>query len=301
MKNRYLRLFALLAALFVLLAAPAQARARRAPITVTDDHGATITLAAPAHRIIALAPNVTEILFALGLGRDVVGVSSYSTYPPAAAKLPVVFSYTALKLEQILSLKPDLIVAAAIVPQSALTKLRSLHLTVLMTDPHDIGGILHDIRLVGTAAGVSGAATALVSHLQGRINRVESVVRRARTHPRVFYEIDNTGYTAGHGSFVDALIGLAGGVNVAGTIMNPYPQLSKEKLLSLNPQIIFLGDSNYGVTPASVAKRPGWSAISAVKLHHVYAFNDDLASRPGPRIVDGLETLAREIHPELFH
>lgn len=299
--KRIAGILAILVTLSGLLAAPAQARGGRAAIVVKDDHGTTITLAAPARRIISLAPNVTEMLFALDLGHDVVAVSSYSTYPAAAAKLPVVITYTSVKLEKILSLKPDLLVAASIVPQATIARLRGLHLTVLVADPHSLAGILHDIRIIGTAAGVSHTANALDARLQGRINDVEAAVRHATTHPRVFYEIDNTGYTAGHGSFIDALIGMAGGVNVAGRIMNPYPQLSKEKLIALNPQVILLGDANYGVTPASVAARPGWSVISAVKLHHVYSFNDDLVSRPGPRIVDGLEIMARRIHPELFH
>jgi iron complex transport system substrate-binding protein len=148
---------------------------------------------------------------------------------------------------------------------------------------------------------VPGRARALAASLQKRINAVETVVRRARTHPRVFYEIDSTLYTAGHGSFIDALITLAGGVNIAGTVMNPYPQLSAEKVIAADPQYIILSDARYGTTVASVAARPGWSRISAVRHHHVYPFNDDLASRPGPRIVLGLETLARLLHPELFH
>ncbi len=283
-----------------LAAAPASARAATV-ITVTDDHGTAITLAAVPHRLIALAPNVTEILFALGLGREVVGVSSYSNYPAAATKLPVVFTYTGMNYEKAISLKPDLIVAAALVPAATVAKLRSLHLTVLVTDPHDLAGILRDIRLVGAATGAGATANALSARLQARIDHVRAVVRTARTHPRVFYELDSTLYSVGRGSFVDALITAAGGVNVAATSSNPYPQLSREALLAANPDDYILGDATGGVTPASVAARPGFALLAAVKHHHVYAFNDDLASRPGPRIVDGLETLARIIHPELFH
>jgi iron complex transport system substrate-binding protein len=283
------------------MAAHASLQATPSTITVVDDHHTRIVLHKVPRRLIALAANVTEILFALGLGPEVVGVSSYSTYPPAATKLPIVINYTTLNLEEILRLKPDLLVAAAIVPQSIIIKLRSAHLTVLVTDPHDLAGILHDIVLVGTATGVPGRARGLAARLQKRINAVETVVRRARTHPRVFYEIDSTLYTAGHGSFIDALITLAGGVNVAGTVMNPYPQLSAEKVIAADPQYIILSDARYGTTVASVAARPGWSRISAVRHHHVYPFNDDLASRPGPRIVLGLETLERLLHPELFH
>jgi iron complex transport system substrate-binding protein len=294
-----LRSLALLCVLLALLAIPAQARPTSSSITVVDDQHTTITLAAPPRRIIALAPNVTEILFALGLGPEVVGVSTYSNYPKAAAKLPVVINYTGLNLEKIVALKPDLLVAAAIVPQTIVTKLRNLHYTVLMTDPHDLAGIMADIRLVGTACGVPGAAQTVVAGMQQRIDAVHTALAHITARPRVYYELDNTYYTVGRGSFMDALITLAGATNIAGKVANPYPQLSAEKVIAADPQYIILGDTPF-VAPSAVAKRPGWSLISAVKAHRIYPFNDDLASRPGPRIVLGLETLARLLHPEVF-
>lgn len=289
-------------ALFIAFAAPTNStvHATSTTITVTDDNGTVITLPSTPHRLISLAPNVTEIFYALGLGKEVVGDSSYSDYPAAAKKLPVVINYTTLAQEKLLSLKPDLIVAADIVPQTTIDKLRSLHLTVLMTNPHDIGGILRDLTLVGAATGAAKQAATLVASLQTRINRVKGIVAKAKGRPTVFYELDPTLYTVGPGSFVDSLITLAGGKNiVAGA--NPYPQLSKEKLFAANPQDYVLGDATNGaVTPAAVAARPGFSVLQAVTAHHVYSFDDNLASRPGPRIVDGLEKLAVLIHPALF-
>jgi iron complex transport system substrate-binding protein len=278
-------------------AAPAHARPSPSPIVVVDDHHTTLTFATPPKRIIALGPNVTEILFSLGLGSRVVGVSAYSNYPAAARKLPVVYTLNGPILEKILALKPDLLISASLVLPLTVNKLRSLHLKVLVTDPHDIPGILHDITLIGAAAGVPAAATREVAGLQRRINVVTATVAPLKSRPTVFYELDKTLYTVGHGSFMDSLITMAGGRNVAAGVNNPYPQLAAEALLADNPQVILLGDAAYGITAASVAARPGWSAISAVKHHHVYPFNDDLASRPGPRIVDGLERLARLLHP----
>ncbi len=202
-------------------------------------------------------------------------------------------------IEKIIALRPDLLVSADIVGKPVITKLRSLGLKVLETNPHDIPGILHDIEMVGTAAGVGPAAVREVAALQHRIDAVEAKVRTITSRPSVYYELDNTYYTAGRGTYMNTLITMAGGINVAGTI-DGYPQLSAEKLLVANPQYIILGDAAYGVTAATVAKRPGWSSMAAVKAHHVFAFNDDLASRPGPRIVDGLEQLARILHPEFF-
>ncbi|MDB5073922.1 MAG: putative transporter substrate binding protein precursor, partial [Chloroflexi bacterium] len=144
-------------------------------------------------------------------------------------------------------------------------------------------------------------ASSVVAKLQSRIRAVETATQHVATHPSVYYELDKTLYTVGHGSFMDSLITMAGGANVAGSIQNPYPQLSSEKLLTANPSFIILGDAAYGISAAQVAARPGWSIITAIKLHHIYPFNDDLASRPGPRIVDGLEKLAHILHPEAFH
>jgi len=297
------RILALLLVALGLLAVPARgtnAAASRAAITVVDDHGTTLTLPATPRRVISLAPNVTEILFSLGLGREVVGVSSYSNYPAAAAKLPIVFNLTSLNIEKIVALKPDLLITAGIVPQVSIDKLRGLRLPVLTTDPSDLPGILKDIRLVGTATGATPAATAEVAGLRRRIDHVGTLVSHSKDRPRVFYELDPKAlFTGGHGSFIDNLITLAGGVNIAGKINNPYPALSAEKLIASDPQYIILGDYYEGTSIASVGARPGFGAISAVRNHHVYGINDDLVSRPGPRIVDGLEKIAEIIHPGL--
>ena len=186
--------------------------------------------------------------------------------------------------------------AATLLRHSSITAAPAPIATIAITPPIRL---LVDV-LVGVAAGVGDTANRNVAALQRRIATVEAKVQTVTTRPSVYYELDSTYYTVGHGSYMDTLITMAGGVNVAGSIQNPYPQLSAEKLLVDNPQFVILGDAAYGVSPASVGKRPGWSGIAAVKAHHVVAFNDDLASRPGPRIVDGLEQLTHILHPELY-
>jgi iron complex transport system substrate-binding protein len=296
-----LRVFAPVLLILVLLAPPVSASPSSGTITIVDDHGTTLTLHHIPRRIIAMAPSCTEILFALGLGSRVVAASIDSNYPAAAQRLPVVVDYYTANLERIEALKPDLLVAASFNSPAIIARLRSLGLPVLVTDPSTVAGILHDITLVGTATGVPGKAATVVAALQQRIEVVEKTVRRAATHPRVFYEIDTSYYTAGRGSFVDSLISMAGGTNITGGIHNAYPQVSAETIIAGDPEVIFLGDGPAGVTVASVLARPGWNAVSAVQQRRVYLFNDDLVSRPGPRIVLGLETLAHLIHPELFH
>ena len=128
-------------------------------------------------------------------------------------------------------------------------------------------------------------------------------IRAVTVRPRVFYEVDPTLYTAAQGTYIDSMIALSGGTNIAAAIKTPYPQLSNETVIADDPQYIILGDSKPfagGVTVARVVARPGWSVISAVKEHRIYPFDDDLASRPGPRIVLGIEAMAHLLHPEAF-
>lgn len=286
-------------------AGPARAQAHRATsaISVVDDHGARVVLAKTPQRIIALAPNVVEILYALGLGSRVVGVSADSDYPAAATHKPVVLSYPAgANLEKIIALHPDLLIAAGI-DAAYMPKLRSLRLPTIVLDPSTIAGILHDIVIAGTATGRAAAAETLARSLQARIDAVARRMRHVTTHPTVYYEIDygkTGGYTYGAGSFGDALITMAGGANLGRSGAGAYPLLSPEKIIGLNPQVIVLGNAAYGVTARSVRARPGFSAITAVRAGHIYPFDDSLVSRPGPRIVDGLEGLARLLHPEAF-
>ena len=284
-------------------AAPVGAHAAATTIIVVDDHHTRVVLRGVPRRIVALAPNVVEILYALGVGRHVVGVSQDSTYPPAAAHKPVVVTYSGgPNLEKIVALRPDVLIAAGI-DASYLPKLRSLRLPIIVLDPQTIGGILHDITIAGVATGTDGVAHALVPRLQARIDTVTRRVRRAVSRPHVYYEYDFDkagGWTYGRGSFGDAVITMAGGYNVGRAGAGPYPQLSPEQIIGLNPQVIVLGDAAYGVSSRSMRERPGFDAVRAVQLNHIYPFNDTLVSRPGPRIVDGLEQLARLLHPKVF-
>lgn len=285
------------------IAAGAGVRTRMAAISVTDDHHARVTLSGVPRRIVALAPNVVEILYAIGMGGRVVGVSQDTDYPAAATRKPIVLSYPAgANVEKIVALHPDLLVAAGI-DASYLPKLRALHLPTIVLDPSSIDGILHDITIAGTATGASAAAGALVMRLQARIEAVRARIRRASARPRVYYEFDFSkagAYTYGRGSFGDALITLAGGDNVGRAGAGAYPLLSPEKIIGLNPQVIVLGDAAFGISASSVRGRPGFRAIAAVQGGRIYPFNDTLVSRPGPRIVDGVEAMAHLLHPEAF-
>ncbi len=190
---------------------PAQAHTLRAPITVVDDQHTTLTFAVPPKRIISLAPNVTEILFSLGLGKEVVGVSVSSDYPKAALKLPIVYTLNGPNLEKILALKPDLLISAAIVPQTTVNKLRALHSKGTGNQPDRQSGILHDITIVGKAASVPAVMAVKRSGRAPGADQGRGLCRRHcyLTAGTVFYELDKTLYTVGRSSFMDSMITMA--------------------------------------------------------------------------------------------
>lgn len=277
-----------------------------APITLTDGLGRTVTLAAPAQRVISFAPSNTEILFAIGAGAQLVGRDDPSDYPAEAQNVASIGSlYGAMNTEAIVALQPDLILAAEINNPEQVQALEDLGLTVyLLANPQDFDGLYENLSIVGRLTGRETEAQALGQALKARVEAVLLKLDGVTTRPKVFYELDATDptkpYTIGDGTFMNVLIQLAGGDNIAAGLGNPYPQISSEELVKQNPDIILLGDAAYGVTPEVVQQRAGWDAIAAVQNGNVVAFDDNLASRPGPRLVDGLETLAKLLHPELF-
>ena len=275
-------------------------------IEMTDGLDRAVSLAAPAQRIVSLAPSNTEILFALGASSQVVGRDDFSDDPEQALAVPSVGgSMGSYNLEAITALNPDLVLAAEINTPDQVQSLQDLGITVFyLSNPVDLEGMYNNLTIVGQLTGHSTEAETLVASLQKRVDAVNTAVANAATTPVVFYELDGSEpskpWTTGSGTFLDALITQAGGVNAAADLNGQYGQLSIEALLLRNPDIILLGDAAYGMTAEQVAARPGWNALTAVQTNQIYGFDDDMVSLPGPRLVDGLETLAKLIHPELF-
>ncbi len=284
----------------------ATATAAPAPINLTDGLSRTIELAAPAQRIISLAPSNTEILFALGAGQQVVGRDALSDYPAETTAVVSIGSLLdKLNTEAIVALKPDLILAAEINSPEQVKALEDLKLTVYwLPNPKKFEDLYTNLETVGKMTGQSAEATKLIDSLKARYDAVIKTVSTAKNAPTVFYELDATDptkpWTAGPNSFIDTMLTLAGGRNVGTALKDPFAQISSEELVAQNPDIIVLGDAAYGVTPDSLAQRAGWNALSAVKNKQIFTFDDNLISRPGPRLIDGLEQLAKLIHPELF-
>jgi iron complex transport system substrate-binding protein len=276
------------------------------PLTLTDDAGRSVTLPADPRRIVSLAPSNTEIACILDACGALVGVTDFDNYPAEAATKPKVVVNAEVDVEKVVAADPDLVLAAGneLTPTSVINKLVLLGYPVLVLYPKDLHGVYADITLVGRALHVETKAAAVVAGLTSREEVVAATVAGAE-RPRTFYEVgvyQGLIYTAGADSFLESLIATAGGEPVTGDRLSTAIQL--EQLVTADPQLILLGDAAYdpSITPASVASRAGWSGIAAVRTGRIVVMLDDqLITRPGPRIIDGLEALARAIHPELFH
>jgi iron complex transport system substrate-binding protein len=203
------------------------------------------------------------------------------------------------------ALKPDLVLAAEINPPELVKQLEDLGLTVYyLKNPLTLEEMYKNLEIVGQLTGHD--VTKLVDSLKARVAAVDEKVKTVTEKPVVFYEIDATDatkpYTYGPGTFGDLLITRAGGVNLATAagITDPYPQVSLEQVVATDPNLIVLGDSMWGVSPEAVKARAGWDVLEAVQNDRIFPFDDNLVSRPGPRLVDGLEQLAKLLHPDLF-
>jgi cobalamin transport system substrate-binding protein len=274
-------------------------------LTLTDGLGREVTLNGLPQRIISLAPSNTEILFAIGAGAQVVGRDQLSDFPEEAKSATDIGStFEALNTELIVSLKPDLVLAAEINTPEQVKQLDDLGVTVYyLNNPTTLEEMFDNLELVAQMTGHSEEAATLIGSLKARVAAVDEKIATVSAHPSVFYEMDGTDpakpYTAGKGTFITQLIERAGGENIAADL-DRYPQLSLEQVVAADPDFIILGDARYGVSPESIAERPGWENLKAVKNEQVVPFNDDLVSRPGPRLVEALEELAKLLQPELF-
>jgi iron complex transport system substrate-binding protein len=275
-------------------------------ISLTDGMGRVVSLPAPARSVVSLAPANTEILYAIGAGKQVVGRDSFSDYPEAAkAVQDIGGSMGKYNNESIVALHPDLVLAGAINPPELIASLEQLGLKVyFLQNPITLEDMYTNLEIVAKLTGHSAEAATLVDSLKTRVAALDAKIVPLSSAPTVFYELDATDptkpYTGGPGSFVDMLLKRAGGINAGATLQGQWAQISLEDLLVVNPAIIILGDSAFGETPEKAAARTGWGALAAVKDHQVFPFDDNLISRPGPRWVDGLEALAKILHPGLF-
>ncbi|HMK93218.1 MAG TPA: cobalamin-binding protein [Thermoleophilia bacterium] len=275
------------------------AAASSGPITVTDDAGQQVTLDQPAARVVSIAPANTEIAFAIGAGDKVVAGTSYDDYPAQAKSLPKIGDFQSPSVEKIVSFKPDLVLATLGIQAGLRTKLEKLGVKVYAVDPATLDKTYADLTNLGRLLGVSDKADALVAQMKQRAQAVTDKTASAQS-AKVFVEIYSKPLmTAGKGTLISDLVKLAGGSNIGDGAGTGFPAYNSEVLLQQDPDV-YIATTGSMQTPGQIAKRQGYSALTAVKDGRVYVVEDNLIVRPGPRLIDGLEQLARMIHPELF-
>ncbi|MDX9786633.1 MAG: cobalamin-binding protein [Desulfobacterales bacterium] len=269
---------------------------------VSDAVNRRVTVPDLPKRVVALAPSVTEIVFAIGRQDLLKGVTQYSNYPPEAGAIYKVGSYVKLDLERIVALKPDLCIATKDGnPKEIVERLMSLGICVYVIDPRSLDTMLDSITQIGVLLNATDAACALVRSLQNRIDEVARLVANVEHRPKVFIQIGVTPIVSvGTQTFIHELIERAGGVNLARGD-TPYPRFSREQVLALAPEVIIITSMDRAAVFEQIkAQWSRWPTIQAAKNQRIYVEDSDLFDRPTPRLVDALERLIRLIHPALF-
>jgi len=258
-------------------------------------------------RIVSLAPSNTERLFAVGAWATVVGVTTADTYPPEVAALPKVGGFVpkSISIETIVSLKPDLVLAAGALQRPAIEALERLGIPVVaIEDPKNFDEVYAAITLVGRLTGHEPEASQVVQAMQTRLARVQQAVAFLPQDKRVtvFYEVyDEPLMTAGPSTIIGQMVEMAGGVNIFADLQGRYPQVSSEEVVKRNPDCILgLKGHKLALTPTQIQQRPGWQHITAVQRQCIHLLDDDAVARSGPRLGEALETIAKALYPDLL-
>jgi iron complex transport system substrate-binding protein len=268
---------------------------------VTDHLGRRIKVPDHPQRVVSLAPSITEIIFALGAGDRLKGVTRFSNYPPEALNLPKVGSYVQLDLEKIVALKPDLCIAVRDGnPKDVIDRLEKLNIPAYAVDPRNLESVMEVIRKIAELLNASEKGVVLTQQMQYRIDQVKNKLSRVTKRPGVFFQIGVSPIvSAGTETFIHELVLLAGGKNLAqGPV--PYPRFSTEQVLSLSPEVLIITTMTRGEIFERVkAEWSRWNQMPAVKNNRIHLVDSDIVDRASPRLVDALELLAEIIHPQL--
>jgi len=269
---------------------------------LTDQLGRQVSLPDNPIRVVSLAPSITEIVFSLGQEHRLVGATRFSDFPEAAKNILKVGSYVHLDLEKIVSLKPDLCIAIKDGnPRVVVNRLESLGIPVYAVNPRNLETVMKTLTEIGRFLNAGKIANSVVQNMKSRIQRVKIKTANVSYRPRVFFQIGIAPIVSvGTGTFAHELIELAGGNNLSkGPI--PYPRFSKEQVLSLSPEVFIITSMSRNTIFERVKREwSKWPSLPAVRDKRIHLEDSNLFDRPTPRLVDGLENLARRIHPELF-
>jgi len=269
------------------------------PVEVTDSTGNAVTLVQPPQRIVSLSAGHTETLYAIGAGDQVAAVDNTSDCPNAVNDLSKVDAFVP-SVEQIAGLEPDLVVIF-FDPGDLQSSLQGLDISVLnLAAPESVQGVYDQMALLGEATGHSEDAERVAGEMKEAVGEVQSRLEGLPEASTVFHEIDTKYFSAGSGTFIGDLYGMLGAANIADVTGQAYPQMSAEAIIQADPDVIVLADEDAGESLETVKARPGWGSVSAVKNDRIYVIDTDIVSRPGPRLVEALTTLAGYLYPELF-
>jgi iron complex transport system substrate-binding protein len=267
-----------------------------------DEVGREVIVLFPPKKIVSLAPNITEILFSLGLDREIVGVSIHCNFPEKVQSKVRVGSYISLDFEKIVSLKPDLIIATgAGNTRDMVERLERLGFPTYVIFPRNVEDVIRSVGHLGQLVGREKEGVEIIQEMKRRRERVVELTL-GLPRPRVFLQIGEAPVvTVGKNSFADDLIRLAGGDNVAGNEKEMYPRFGMEEILKRSPEVILISSMNPRWNYQKAFQEwSRWKTIPAVKNGRIHLIDSDLIDRPSPRIIEGLEEMARFLHPERF-
>lgn len=280
--------------LITIIALMGIAYAGKYPLSVKDSRGKIVTVGKEPKRIVSLTPNNTEILFAIGAGSKIVGVNSWSDYPPAAKRLPSVGDRV-ISIEKVISLRPDLVLAHGTLNDEAVRSLEAYKIKVFVIDPKTIDQLAADIRLIGRIVNREAKANNVANGLVDTRARIRKQAAKYKSKPKVLFTVQTDPlWAAGPETFVDEMIRIAGGRNLARDIRPGFNQFAAEMAVSRNPDVVIItakGDKRLFTSGQ-------WKMTNAAKKGRVYEINPDIAVRPGPRLIDGMKEIARMVHPD---
>ncbi|QOY95756.1 cobalamin-binding protein [Massilia sp. UMI-21] len=286
---------ALGAAFAAAAAALVLAAGARAAVTVVDDAGRRVTLQQPARRVISMAPHATELLFAAGGGKQVVGAMNYSDYPEAAKKLPLVGSNSVIDMERVLALKPDLIVVwHSGNTARQIAQLASLGVPVFHSEPRTLGQVADNVERLGQLLGTQQAAAGVAAGLRARLAALGARYGK-RSPVTVFYQIwDQPLYTLNDAQIASDAIRVCGGRNVFGALKVVAPEVSIEAVLAADPEAILAGQRTDPANPGVRLWEP-YRSMTAVKRGNLLSVDGELLTRPGPRAIEGAAALCEAL------
>lgn len=268
------------------------------PVTIKDLAGRNVQISKKPITLISLAPGSTEILFALGLGKNIAGVTDSDDYPPEAKDIDKVYGNKGLNIDAIKEKKPDVVFASSSLATSDLNKIVNLNIPVVISDARNFSGVYDSINLIARITGRQSEAATITAQMKSKVAQLKKLVA-GKPKVKTYYvlKFGSLNLTGGKGTLIDDIINIAGGINVADTL-NGWGQFNPTQLAGDNPQVMII--SRHAGNINTLVKANGYKETEAIKNGRLISIDDNLVLRPGPRIVDGLDLVTRALHPELF-